>query len=209
MVFARLPLILLAMDSEIKITAHLDPYQQNICRLEVDRPVYAEGSAYFDDRQQAKASPLAEKLFAIEGTEAVRIAGNGIIVTQSGREDWQTLAPKVGEAVRSHIRSGVPAVSSEFVARKLPEEQVKTKIQEVFDTLINPAIANHGGYVRLIDVKEDRVFLEMGGGCQGCAMSMATLRYGIETAIRHEVPTVAEILDVTDHASGTNPYYTP
>jgi hypothetical protein len=162
--FVFRPLILLMMDSEIKITAHLDPYQQNLCRLEVDRPVHAEGSAYFDDRQQAQASPLAEKLFAIEGIEAVRIAGNGITVTQSGREDWQTLAPKVGETIRIHIRAGKPAVSSEFVARKLPEEQVKTKIQEVFDTLINPAIANHGGYVRLIDVKEDRVFLEMGGG---------------------------------------------
>jgi Fe-S cluster biogenesis protein NfuA len=196
------------MDTEIKITAHLDPYQPNLCRFEVDQPVYADGSAYFDDRQQIQASPLAEKLFAIEGIEAVRIAGSGVIVTQSGGEDWQTLAPKVGEAIRAHLRSGVPAVSSEFVARRLPDEAAKTKIQEVFDTLINPAIANHGGFVRLIDVKDSRVFLEMGGGCQGCAMSMATLRYGIETAIRHEVPTVTDILDVTDHASGTNPYYT-
>ncbi|MCI0329630.1 MAG: NifU family protein [candidate division Zixibacteria bacterium] len=197
------------MDSEIKITAHPDPYQPNVCRFEVDRPVYAEGSAYFDDRGKATDSALAEKLFAIGGIEAVRIAGNDIILTQSGREEWKTLAPKAGEALRAHIRSGEPAVSNEFAARKLPDEAVKTKIQEVFDALINPAIANHGGYVRLIDVKEDRVFLEMGGGCQGCAMSMATLRYGIETAIRHEVPTVAEILDVTDHASGTNPYYSP
>jgi Fe-S cluster biogenesis protein NfuA len=197
------------MDSEIKINAHLDPYQPNVCRLEVDRPVYAEGSAYFDDRGKALGSPLAEKLFAIDGIESVRIAGSDIILTQSGWEEWKNLAPKAGEAVRAHIRSGQPAVSAEFAAQKLPDEAVKTKIQEVFDTLINPAIANHGGFVRLIDVKESRVFLEMGGGCQGCAMSMATLRYGIETAIRHEVPTVVEILDVTDHASGTNPFYTP
>ncbi len=196
------------MDTEVKITAHLDPYQPNVCRFEVDQPVYADGSAYFDDRGRAKDSPLAEKLFAIEGIEAVRITGSGVIVTQSGGEDWQTLAPKVGEAIRVQLRSGVPTVSSEFVAQRLPDEAAKTKIQEVFDTVINPAIANHGGFVRLIDVKDSRVFLEMGGGCQGCAMSMATLRYGIETAIRHEVPTVADILDVTDHASGTNPYYT-
>ncbi|HLG94350.1 MAG TPA: NifU family protein [candidate division Zixibacteria bacterium] len=197
------------MDPEIKITAHVDPYQPNVCRFEVGRPVYADGSAYFDDRRRAKDSPLAEKLFAIGGIEAVRISGNEVVLTQAGWEEWKVLAPKAGETIRSHIRSGEPAVLSEFAARKLPEEQVKTKIQEVFDTLINPAIANHGGYVRLIDVKENRVFLEMGGGCQGCAMSMATLRYGIETAIRHEVPHVADILDVTDHASGTNPYYTP
>ncbi|MCI0405247.1 MAG: NifU family protein [candidate division Zixibacteria bacterium] len=196
------------MDTEIKITAHLDPYQPNVCRFEVDRPVYAEGSAYFDDRGKASESPLAEKLFALDGIEAMRITGNEVILTQSGWEEWKSLAPKVGEVIRAHLRSGVPAVSSEFVARRLPDEAVKTKIQVVFDSLINPAIANHGGYVRLIDVKDSRVFLEMGGGCQGCAMSMATLRYGIETAIRHEVPTVADILDVTDHASGTNPYYT-
>ena len=91
----------------------------------------------------------------------------------------------------------------------MPDRQVKTKVQEVFDTLTNPAIANHGGYVRLIDVKESRVILVMGGGCQGCAISLATLRNGIETAIRHEVPAIADILDVTDHTSGTNPYYTP
>ncbi len=196
------------MDSEIKITAHLDPYQPNVCRLEVDRPVYSEGSAYFDDRERAKDSPLAEKLFANGGIEAVRIAGNEIILTQSGWEEWKALAPKAGETIRTHLRSGEPAVSDEFVARRLPDEAVKSKIQGVFGTLINPAIANHGGFVRLIDVKDSRVFLEMGGGCQGCAMSMATLRYGIETAIRHEVPHIAEILDVTDHASGTNPYYT-
>lgn len=197
------------MDSEIKITAHLDPYNPNLCRLEVDRPVYAEGSAYFDDRTRVKDSPLAEKLFAIDGIESVRIAGNEITLVQSGWEEWKNLAPKAGEAVRTHLGSGHPAVSAEFAAQKLPDEAVKTKIQEVFDTLINPAIANHGGFVRLIDVKGSRVFLEMGGGCQGCAMSMATLRYGIETAIRHEVPHVVEILDITDHASGSNPYYMP
>lgn len=197
------------MDQEIKITAHIDAFQQNVCRLEVDRPVYPEGSAYFDDRQRAQESPLAEKLFAIDGIEALRIAGNQVTLIQSGFEEWQKLAPKAGEAIRAQLRSGWPAVSPEFAARRLPDDEVKAKIQQVFDTAINPAIANHGGYVRLIDVKDSRVFLEMGGGCQGCAMSLATLRYGIETAIRHEVPHVADILDVTDHASGTNPYYTP
>jgi len=156
------------MDLEVKISAHLDPYQPSVCRLEVDRAVYPEGSAYFDDRQRAKDSALAEKLFAIEGIESVRIAGREVIVTQSGGEEWQTLAPKAGEAIRDHIRSGAPAVSNEFAALKLPDEQVKTKIQEIFDSLINPAIANHGGFVRLVDVKESRVLLEMGGGCQGC-----------------------------------------
>ena len=197
------------MDQEIKITAHLDPLQQNVCRLEADRPLYPEGSAYFDNRERAREAPLAEKLFAIEGIQVVRIAGNGVTLVQSGGEEWRDLAPRAAEVIRAHIRSGAAAVSSEFASRRLPDEQVRTKIQDIFNSVINPAIAAHGGYVRLIDVKASRVFLEMGGGCQGCGMADVTLRQGIETAIRQEVPDVADILDVTDHAAGTNPYYAP
>lgn len=197
------------MDQNIKITANLDPIRPEVCRLTLDRPVYAKGSAYFQSKGKAADSPLAAKLLEIEGIVAVRLAGNEVAITQTGWEDWQTLAPKAAALVRHHIRSGEPAVLPEFQSRLLPDEEVKAKVQEIFDTHINPAVAAHGGYVRLIDVKESRVFLEMGGGCQGCGMANVTLRQGIETAILDQLPQVADILDVTDHASGTNPYYAP
>jgi Fe/S biogenesis protein NfuA len=88
-------------------------------------------------------------------------------------------------------------------------EELKTKIQEVIDTMINPAIAGHGGYVELIDVQDNRVYLQMGGGCQGCGAADVTLKSGIERLLKEEIPEIAEVLDTTDHASGTNPYYTP
>ena len=87
--------------------------------------------------------------------------------------------------------------------------ELKTRIQELIDTMINPAVAGHGGYVELIDVQDNRVYLQMGGGCQGCGAADVTLKSGIERLIKEEIPEVAEVLDTTDHAAGNNPYYTP
>lgn len=87
--------------------------------------------------------------------------------------------------------------------------RMREKIQYLLDTAINPAVAGHGGMVSLIDVRDNVVYLQMGGGCQGCGMADVTLKQGIEMMIREEVPEVVEILDVTDHAAGQNPYYTP
>ena len=85
---------------------------------------------------------------------------------------------------------------------------LKSRVQELIDTTINPAVAGHGGYVELIDVQDNRVYLEMGGGCQGCGAADITLKSGIERLIKEELPEVTEVLDTTDHSSGTNPYYT-
>ena len=81
------------------------------------------------------------------------------------------------------------------------------RVQQVVDEVINPGIAAHGGFVELVDVSEDTVYLRMGGGCQGCAASAATLRQGIERMVRQEVPQIENIIDVTDHTAGANPYY--
>ena len=77
----------------------------------------------------------------------------------------------------------------------------------VLDQQINPAIAAHGGRAELVAVEDEVVYLRLSGGCQGCGMVSVTLSQGIETAIRESVPEVTRIVDVTDHASGTNPYY--
>lgn len=87
--------------------------------------------------------------------------------------------------------------------------ELRVKIQEVIDTMINPAVAGHGGFVELIDVQDTRVYLAMGGGCQGCGAADITLKAGIERLLKEEVPEISEVLDTTDHAAGANPYYTP
>jgi Fe/S biogenesis protein NfuA len=93
--------------------------------------------------------------------------------------------------------------------RKLntPDDAVAEKIQHLLDSQINPAIAGHGGSIELIDVRGDTAFVEMRGGCQGCAMSRMTLKHGVEQVILENVPEIRQVLDVTDHAGGTNPYY--
>jgi Fe/S biogenesis protein NfuA len=87
--------------------------------------------------------------------------------------------------------------------------ELKEKVQALLDNSINPAVAGHGGYIELIDVKDSTVYIQMQGGCQGCGAADVTLKAGIERMIKEELPEVAEILDVTDHASGQNPYYSP
>ena len=87
------------------------------------------------------------------------------------------------------------------------EDPLAASVQRVLDTHINPSVAIHGGRVMLLDVKENVAYVELAGGCQGCGMAEATLKQGIETLIRREVPEIEKVLDRTDHASGTNPYY--
>jgi len=82
-------------------------------------------------------------------------------------------------------------------------------VQRLIDSEINPAVAGHGGHVELIDVKDNKVYVRLGGGCQGCGMVDVTLRQGIETLIKQELPQIEAVVDTTDHAGGTNPYFQP
>ena len=82
-------------------------------------------------------------------------------------------------------------------------------VQEVLDNQINPNVAMHGGHVALLDVRDDTAYIALGGGCQGCGMADVTLKQGIEVAIKDAVPQIKAVVDSTDHAGGTNPYYQP
>lgn len=84
---------------------------------------------------------------------------------------------------------------------------IADKVRQLLDQAVNPMLAAHGGFASLVGVEDTKVFLSMGGGCQGCAVSAMTLREGIETQIRAAIPEVTEIVDVTDHDAGENPYY--
>lgn len=82
------------------------------------------------------------------------------------------------------------------------------QVQQLIDQQINPGLAAHGGYAELKGVEDDKVYVLMGGGCQGCAVSAMTLREGIAKAITSAIPEITEVVDVTDHGAGENPYYT-
>ncbi len=87
------------------------------------------------------------------------------------------------------------------------EGTTEEKIRQLLDERINPAIASHGGVATLIAVEGDIAQMELGGGCQGCGLAAVTLRQGIEAAILDAIPEITEVVDVTDHALGTNPFY--
>lgn len=89
------------------------------------------------------------------------------------------------------------------------EDEMAQAVHKVVVEKINPGIAMHGGYVTLVNVKGGDAYIEFGGGCMGCGASQVTLKHGIERMIREAVPEVGQIIDVTDHASGSNPYYAP
>lgn len=87
-----------------------------------------------------------------------------------------------------------------------PTGEIADRVREVLDEQVNPAIAAHGGLISLVDVEETDIYVEMSGGCQGCALSRMTLRQGVERMLREAVPELTAVHDITDHASGENPY---
>jgi Fe-S cluster biogenesis protein NfuA len=177
------------------------------CKFTVDRPVYSGGAAYFRDREAASLSPLAQKIFEIPEVENVLVAENQITVSKSGIDPWPIIGKQIGAKIREHIRSNDPAVDNQYLSQMPSESEIRVKVQGLLEREINPALGRHGGFVELIDVKQNSIFLKLGGGCQGCASASMTLKMGIEKTIREQIPEVGEVLDTTDHASGRNPYY--
>ncbi len=90
-----------------------------------------------------------------------------------------------------------------------PEGELAERVQAVLDEQINPGVAQHGGRVSLVDIRDNVVYLRMGGGCQGCGLASVTLTQGIKRTLSEAVPEVEGVEDVTDHEAGDNPYYDP
>ena len=196
------------MEQEIRIIGE-PTGNPTTCKFTIDRSVYSDGSAYFADRSAAKLSPLAAKIFEVPEVVSLVIADNQVTVTKSGSDPWPVIGKQIGARIREHIHSGNPAVSEEYL-RSLPsEEEIRNRVQQLLDREVNPALGMHGGWVELVEVKKNSLYLRLGGGCQGCGSANVTLRQGIERSIREMIPEVGEILDTTDHASGRNPYYQP
>jgi len=88
-----------------------------------------------------------------------------------------------------------------------PAGPVAAAVQKVLDEQINPSVASHGGHVSLVAIENETAYLRFGGGCQGCGMINVTLKQGVEKVIFADVPQVTKVMDVTDHAAGSNPFY--
>jgi Fe/S biogenesis protein NfuA len=118
-----------------------------------------------------------------------------------------TLDVSGGGLVLQNPNSPAPRLPGAASADLDLDDPIVAKLVEVLDTQINPQIAAHGGFAEVVAVEAPIAYLRMGGGCQGCGLAAVTLSQGIEVAILDAVPEISEVVDVTDHAAGTNPYY--
>lgn len=195
--------------SRIRVSVEPSYSWRNVCRFVVDPPVYPDGALHASAASNQQFSPLARKLLALQGTVEVLIAGDSVTVTTSQAADWDAVGEGIAAVIREQIESGEPAVSPDHARALPPAESIREKVAQLIETVIEPAVSSHGGAVNLLDVKGNNVYLEFGGGCQGCGMAHVTLKNGVERLLREKVPEIGLILDTTDHAGGKNPYYSP
>lgn len=133
---------------------------------------------------------------------AVEIGGLMVLI---GREGAENLTGASIDYVEEGFRSGFKIDNP----NPLWTDLVSLAVQDVIDTQINPGVAAHGGYVSLLEVRDRVAYVALGGGCQGCGLADVTLKKGIDVMIREAVPDIEGVVDTTDHAAGTNPYYQP
>jgi Fe-S cluster biogenesis protein NfuA len=163
------------------------------------RSVLGDGTLDMRDKADAAQSPLAQRLFAIDGVAGVFFGSDFITVTKSASE-WQQLKPAILGAIMEHFMSGAPVVSGAAAPASADDEFFDAKdadtvatIKELIETRVRPAVANDGGDITFRGFKDGVVFLDMKGSCSGCPSSTATLKHGIQNLLRHFVPDVVEV----------------
>jgi Fe-S cluster biogenesis protein NfuA len=167
------------------------------------KTVLGDGTLDFRDKAEAVASPLAQRLFGVDGVTGVFLGSDFISVTKSEADEWQHIKPAILGAIMEHYMSGAPVIADGEGPREdvqghydpADEDTVKT-IKELLDTRVRPAVANDGGDIVFHGFKDGVVFLHMRGACSGCPSSTATLRHGIENLLRHFCPDVQEVRPV-------------
>jgi len=200
----------LPVDPAIAIRAETSLADPDTCKFAVSRMVHPGGPFFFDSKERAAGSPLVERLFALTGVQSVLIAESVVTVGREPGTSWSGLKPAIGAAIRTQLLTGVPAIletprSASTGGRSA--EEVRAVVQELLDREVNRSIAGHGGKISIVDVRNRNLFIAMSGGCQGCAASQVTLRQGFEVMVRRVAPEIVDIVDTTDHASGTKPFY--
>ena len=155
--------------------------------------------ASFPDPAGASRSPLAMRLFAVQGVAGVFLGSDFISVTKSETKEWMHMKPAVLGAIMDHYASGDPVIHSDgggAIEASEDDDEVVVQIKELLDTRVRPAVAQDGGDIIFHDFVDGVVYLEMHGACAGCPSSTATLKMGIENMLRYYVPAVVEVRPV-------------
>ena len=167
------------------------------------RVVMTEGTAFFQNIEEATDSPLAKRLFVLDGVKGVFFGSDFITITKSEDQDWQLIKPPVLGAIMDHFNSeeatiskDISSKSSESLKTKEKDSEVVIQIKELLDTRVRPAVAMDGGDIIYQRFEDGIVYLHMQGACAGCPSSTATLKMGIENMLKHYVPEVVEVRPV-------------
>ena len=162
------------------------------------RAVVDGGTANFTSAEEAARSPLALRLFELDGVAGVFLGNDFITVTKLSDQDWQVMKPMVLSAIMEHFTSGeaVMAEGDEDAVGEGEDDELSAQIKELIDTRVRPAVAMDGGDITFEGFEDGIVYLHMQGSCSGCPSSTATLKHGIENMLRYYVPEVLEVRPV-------------
>lgn len=159
------------------------------------------GTADFTTAETAAKSPLARRIFAVDGVTGVFLGTDFVTVTKADSILWEHIKPAILGAVMEHFQSGAPVIEGEqspsgHAAHDGPDEDIVRQIKELLDTRVRPAVAQDGGDITFHGFDRGVVYLHMQGACAGCPSSTLTLKMGIENLLRHYIPEVLEVRPV-------------
>jgi len=164
------------------------------------RVVMDAGTADFASLAEAVRSPLAERLFQVEGVQRVFLGQDFISITKTPDKEWFVLKPALLGVIMEHFIAGKPVLLAGAVEAEDeltgPQSEVVAQIKELLETRVRPAVAQDGGDIIFRKFENGIVYLHMKGACSGCPSSTATLKMGIENMLRHYVPEVVEVRPV-------------
>jgi Fe-S cluster biogenesis protein NfuA len=164
------------------------------------RTVMESGTANFTTLEAAARSPLAQRLFEVEGVTGIFLGSDFVTVTKDDATDWYKLKPEILGAIMEHFTAGKPVLLAEAAGAGAAgieaDDEIVTQIKELLETRVRPAVAMDGGDILFHDFQDGVVYLHMQGSCSGCPSSTATLKAGIENMLRHYIPEVQEVRPV-------------
>ena len=161
------------------------------------RDVMTSGTANFESLEAAGRSPLAERLFQIEGVNGVFLGADFITIAKAEDKEWYLIKPAILGVIMEHFTAGRPVLlegaAVEDAGPVEEDNEVVAQSRELIDTRVRPAVAQDGGDIVFRGFENGIVFLHMQGACAGCPSSTATLKMGIENMLRHYIPEVQEV----------------
>lgn len=165
--------------------------------------VLKSGTAEFSSAEDAAVSPLAQRLFSLQGVNLVFLATDFVSVSKDDDTDWVMLKPMVLAALMEHFSTQQPVVLESFYSEKTDaaeeDDEISAQIRELIDTRVRPMVAMDGGDIEFEKFEDGIVLLRMRGACSGCPSSTMTLKSGIENMLKHFIPEVEEVRPVEEY----------